>query len=291
MAHKDEDMEGSTIEFFKRQEQPAGLARALFSANVCVLDAHVLKHMTEVRRHTWPPLLWKHVYMSNENVASAPLQFRVQEDGMLEMRAELLCVAVRFMTERGRSVVNRRIEPFLRASRPNLNMCIAPIIHVSRFAATAPEDVSCNLGMAHVLMYYDCDQASCSSSNPSSSTLKRVDQLRDGESFNAHLVLPMHHYRLAAEECRSVRATTIECEGKRALVNAEDYCDILPVDYCDILPVVVVQGNILHAPVSKIGCFVPTFVFLEAVDDIIYNGEGEATQFPAFTFVDKIVIS
>lgn len=280
VAEKDEDMERSTIEFFKRQEQPAGLARALFSANVCQLDTDVEKHMREVRQHTWPPLLWKLVKIGD--FAFGPnIQFRVQKDENLEVRAELLCVSVRFMAERGRLVIDRRkeMERFLQdepkefcldASCSYLKMCIAPLPQLSRFRATAPENACCDLGNGNVLMYYESDEASSSGSR-SGGGLKRIDQMRDGESFHAHLVLPMHHFRLAVEERKSVRLTLVKRNGYQ----------------CKALPVLVVQGK-LDAPVSKIGCFDPTFVFVKTLEDILDN---DPIQFPAFTFVDKIVIS
>ncbi|MCO5578544.1 hypothetical protein L7F22_032387 [Adiantum nelumboides] len=102
VAPKDEHMELSTIQlFFERQEQPAGPARALFSVNVCLLEEDVERYMREVRKHTWPPLLWKslHIRKNAEDFASARIHFRVQEDGNLDLTAKLLCVAVRFMDE------------------------------------------------------------------------------------------------------------------------------------------------------------------------------------------------
>ncbi|MCO5592694.1 hypothetical protein L7F22_046697 [Adiantum nelumboides] len=169
-AAKDEYMELSTIQSFERQEQPAGLARALFSANASLLEEDVE---------------------------------RVQEDGNLELTAKLLCVAVRFMTEQRRLVIDRAqdLNRFVKGvskeicidmHRPYLKMYTAPLLRLSRFQATAPENACCNLGIADVLMYYDNSSGSGRSSNSTSSGtqynsntdhFKRMDEMGDGDIF------------------------------------------------------------------------------------------------------------
>lgn len=298
-APKDKDIESSTMKFFERQGQAKGLARALFSVNACLLDEDVEKYMREVRQHTWPPLLWKllSIPQNVEDFVSSSIHFRVQQDGKLELTAKLLCLAVRFTANHGRLGFDNRVlvpevdvdaltEFCTEACRGYLKMHTATFPHLSRFHATAPWSACCELGIGNVLMFYDvgngqvssscskCDVISSSSSNISGH-LKGIDGMAAGDSFDAHFVIPVHHFRLAEEAHRKIRGW----------VGKEKSCY-----ECKQLPMLIIQGKSLDDPVCKIGSFVATCALTDALVEILAKQADGVLQFPVCTFLDKIVV-
>lgn len=122
VAPKDINVEVSTIEFFRRQGQQ-GLARAVFTANLMFKSLDM-----DGRHHTWVPMLsnpLKSVYEAIHMPAHLGdilgngvdggtvfissvenfIGFTVLEDGKIQLRGELACVAVKFTV---RSLVERR---------------------------------------------------------------------------------------------------------------------------------------------------------------------------------------
>ncbi|MCO5606761.1 hypothetical protein L7F22_060951 [Adiantum nelumboides] len=91
VAPKDDNMEESTIEFFTRQGQ-RGLQTALFAVNTSKID--------DVVNRTWIPCLWKALDIPNvfvhENIAEEYFQYKVLDNGKLEVTGEMVCVKVDF---------------------------------------------------------------------------------------------------------------------------------------------------------------------------------------------------
>lgn len=101
-AHKDNHVEQSTLDFFNKMGH-SGLALALFTTN-----KYALLQSASNRKHTWFPTLStnlmltpKHTITREPSFHTEDIEFKVLDDGSLEVKGQLACIAVRFNLVQG----------------------------------------------------------------------------------------------------------------------------------------------------------------------------------------------
>ncbi|KAI5070299.1 hypothetical protein GOP47_0014642, partial [Adiantum capillus-veneris] len=174
VAPKDVNVEDSTIEFFRRQGQQ-GLARAVFTTNLMFNTMDM-----DGKFHTWVPNLanpLKSVYetaymgahlgdilgdgVNGGNIYTSLVEnfirFTVQDNGWIELRGELACVAVKFTVS---SIAARReaqqesqqyegpLVVLARAERPGLAMDLR--LDIDGLKASLAQAASLEMGTAVV---------------------------------------------------------------------------------------------------------------------------------------------
>lgn len=260
VAPKAKDLEVSTIEFFKKQGQ-RGLAMALFSTNLQFHNEDK-QYIREVRQHTWPPTLWREVSFFPVTDADFHncIEFKVSEEGRMELRGELAFVEVLFTakleevnlreenpTEDAFNAQSGAVLDFLEASQELAYLAIDLTFFdfKSRFRAKISGTPMPCRSMGNVFL---SAFERCSSEGP----VVYGQEIEEAESIHAHLVFP--HYML---EPHTLSDSDIG------------------------VPLLLVQGR-LHAPVYKIGLFKPTYLFIKCLQTIADR--------PAITTINNIVI-
>ncbi|KAI5063990.1 hypothetical protein GOP47_0020660 [Adiantum capillus-veneris] len=121
-AHKDNNVEDSTREFFKRMDH-AGLALALFTTN-----RYASLQSASNRKHTWFPTLSKslmltpkHTITREPNFHTQDIDFTVLDDGSLEVKGRLACIKARFNVVEGGGGGEANLNGAYSSGTPNEN--------------------------------------------------------------------------------------------------------------------------------------------------------------------------
>lgn len=273
-APKDEKLEESTIQFFKRlKAHIKGLALALFTTNFYAPPVYSLSCIFS---HTWLPCLSgplilcpSHLQEEEEegslSSCTNDIDFEVLEDGNLEVTGSLACVRVQFQVVHKEEDAKNLTEDILLYSHEqyedglNVVMCTDNYNYVYYKALLAGGNFDVSLG--EVLLPKLCSPNDSEMEDSVWKTYFKgvsTERWEDLEAF----------FYSKDEETRTfyfnrLKLPSVQHFGGHPNTNLLSFCaslilpaQVLKREFNDFLlvPAIVVQGD-LSSPVAKIGCF------------------------------------
>lgn len=203
VAPKDDNVEASTMEFFKRQGQ-RGLALAVFSCNSSPVDIEA-----DRKRHSWVPSLSKRLLVPMRN--SIPgfehlfamqctnfLHYELLWNGTIQLTGHMACILAHFTPKRsGGGALQAFGQPMMMPKHQNnvaiavdelaMDLCFSSACYIALAHASSLE-----LGKAFIPWRLVIDGTS---KNPQAPVFNAPvimgREIQDGESFSGHLLFPV----------------------------------------------------------------------------------------------------